>query len=128
MKKTALIYPVFILILLLCACTIGSGTARNATELNTPTKMSMQYDKFNGFKETSLKVEDGGEITVSVNIITEKGSIDAYIAKNSDQSEAAYEGHDVPTSSFTVTLSEPGTYTIRVDADDHCGAYSFSWD
>ena len=50
----------------------------------------------------------------------------SYISKDNDKVSCDYEGHDVQTSS-TVTLSEQGTYTIRVDADAHKGSYLFSW-
>jgi uncharacterized membrane protein len=66
-------------------------------------------------------------VEVVVSIVTEKGSIDAYIAKDDDVANSSYEGHDIQTISFTVTLSESGRYTVRVDADKHTGSYSFSW-
>jgi hypothetical protein len=121
MKKLNLIIPAFLILLLLCACTSGSGKVKNAAEVNTHAKMSMLYDEFTGFKETKIQVDEGKTVVVSVNILTDSGSIDAYISKG-ETTEADYEGHDIPTSSFTVTLSEAGRYTIRVDADDHSGA------
>jgi hypothetical protein len=127
MKKRHLIVPLLLLLIILCSCTKGSGIMKNATEINTPTKMSMMYDKFTGFKETTIRVDKENPITISVNITTVSGKIDAYIAKENDKSDTSYEGNDIPTSSFTVTLSEAGDYTIRVDADDHSGGYSFSW-
>ena len=108
-------------------CTKGSGMIKNGSELNTPTKMSMVYDKFNGYKETQIKVKEEQPVEVTVSIVTEKGSIDAYISKDNNEENYSYEGHAIPTSTFTVTLKEPGIYTIRVDAKNHFGSYSFSW-
>lgn len=127
MKKNGLLLVLLVLITILGGCTRGSGTVTNASELHTSTKMSMLYDKFNGYKEAQIKVKEGESVVVTVNFVTESGSIDAYIAKNNDTDNSSYEGHDISTSSFTVTLSEQRNYTIRVDAKDHTGSYSFSW-
>jgi hypothetical protein len=127
MKKLAFIPLLLILISLINGCTTGSGVVLNASELNTTTKMSMTYEKFTGHKQTHIEVKENSPVEVAVNFVTEKGSLDAYIAKDNDTSDCSYEGHDISTSSFTVTLSEPGNYTVRVDAEDHTGSYSFSW-
>ena len=107
-------------------CTVGSGVTINSQELNTPTRMSMLYDRFTGHRQTKITVKDE-PITVKVNIVTEKGDIDAYIARDNDKAGSVYEGNSIPTSSFTVTLNEPGSYTLRVDANNHTGSYSFFW-
>lgn len=128
MRKILLFFMLFALVCILNGCTTGSGTAKNASELNTTTKISMLYENFNGYKETKIEVKEGEPAVVTVNIVTESGSIDAYIAKDNNTDLCAYEGHDIPTSSFTVTLSEQGIYTVRITATDHSGSYSFSWD
>jgi uncharacterized membrane protein len=87
----------------------------------------MLYDEFTGYKQTHIDVGENETIEVVVSIVTEKGSIDAYIAKDNDIANSSYKGHDIPTMTFTVTLSEPGRYTVRVDAEKHTGSYSFSW-
>jgi major membrane immunogen (membrane-anchored lipoprotein) len=116
-----------VLISMLGGCTCSSGFIKNGVENNTPTKMSMLYEEFTGYKQTHINVEAGKPVEVVVSIVTEKGSIDAYIARDNDIANSSYEGNDIPTSSFTVTLAEAGRYTIRVDAEKHTGSYSFSW-
>ncbi|MBP7331354.1 MAG: hypothetical protein KBA08_03475 [Firmicutes bacterium] len=113
--------------LILTGCTKGSSIVKNGSELNTPTKMSMIYDEFSGYKETQIKVEEGQPVQVKVSFVTVRGPIDAYIAKDNNRENSSYEGHAIPTSEFTVTLKEQGIYTIRVDAKNHSGSYSFSW-
>ncbi len=122
-----LLVCLMVLISMLGGCTVGSGTVKNGIEYNSSTKMAMLYDEFTGYKQTHIDVEAGKPVMVVVSIVTEKGSIDAYIARDNDIANSSYEGHDVPTMSFTVTLSEPGRYTVRVDAKKHTGSYSFSW-
>ena len=112
----------------LTGCTCGSFTVLRGSELNTPTKMSMSYEKFSGFKQRNIEVSEDETLVISVNIVTNGGSIDAYIARDNDTANSTYEGKDIPTSSFTVTISKPGKYTLRVDARNHTGSYSFSWE
>jgi hypothetical protein len=127
-KKISLLLLLFITIIGLFGCTRGSGVVRKSKEYNTPTKMSMSYEKFTGYRETEIKVDEDETVDVLVDFVTEDGTINAYISKDNDISNCDYEGHAIQTSSFTVALSESGTYTIRVDADAHKGSYSFSWE
>jgi hypothetical protein len=131
MKKyrnlSLLLACLLVLVLIFNACTTGSGTVKNGVEYNSSTKMAMLYDEFTGYKQTHIEVGENETVEVVVSIVTEKGSIDAYIAKDNDITNSSYEGHDIQTMSFTVTLSEPGRYTVRVDAEKHTGSYSFSW-
>ena len=128
LKKNLYLLITLILLAVLTGCTCGSFTILNGSELNTSTKMSMSYEKFNGFKQRNIEVREDETLVISVNIVTEAGSIDAYVAKDNDTTNSTYTGKDIPTSSFTVTITKPGKYTIRVDAQNHTGSYSFSWD
>ncbi len=129
MKKKYLlpIILVITIVMVFNGCSRGSYSCKNSIEVNTHTKMSMSYEKFKGYKETEITVKEGESVVVSVEIVTESGSINAYIAKDNDKKNCSYEGNDIQTSSFDVTLSEAGKYTLRVDADNHKGSYSFSW-
>lgn len=115
-------------VFLLTGCTVDSSFVVGAVEKNTSTQMSMSYRKFDGYKQRKFEVKEGAPVIVSVEIETESGNLDAYIAKDNSKEDAVYEGHDIPDSSFTVTVSEPGEYTIRVEGEDHSGSYSFSWE
>ena len=131
-KKMRKYYFIIVMVIaismsIVTGCTKGTGMIKNGNELNTPTKMSMVYEKFTGSRESKIKVVEGQPVEVNISIVTEKGSIDAYIAKDNNRDNSSYEGEDIPTSSFTVTLEEEGNYTIRVDAKNHSGSYSFSW-
>lgn len=128
MKKTRLVFAlIFILMLSLCACSKGSYTVLVGDETNQPTEKAMGYQTFNGYKSYDFAVKEGEEVTIHVSIVTEEGEINAYIAKDNDVKQAVYQGNAIPTSDFTVTIKESGTYTIRVDAKQHKGSYSFTW-
>lgn len=128
MKKISLFLLLLIILFGLFGCTRGSGIVTKSKEYNTLTKMSMSYEKFTGYKETKIKVDKDETFDIFVDIVTDGGTIDAYISKENDKTSCEYEGYDIQTSSFTVTLSESGTYTIRVDTDAHKGSYLFSWE
>lgn len=122
--KRLLVFPL-ILIMLLGFSGCSNSFMIGAFETTTNHKMSASYIRFSGTNDKELTVKEGETIEISVKIKTKSGSIDAYIY-NEDK-EYSYEGEDIPTSSFTVTLTEPGDYSIKVDADKHKGSYSFSW-
>lgn len=125
MKKAIL--GLAIALLLACTgCTSGSYSVKTGNELNSSTRMSMQYTEFSGYKQTTLTVKDE-PVDVTVSFVTESGTLDAYIAKDNDTAHCSYQGENVPTATFVVTLSEPGKYTLRVDGEKHVGSYSFSW-
>lgn len=96
-------------------------------EKNTPHKMSMAYERFNGYKESDLKVDKDQKLTLSVEIVTEKGKLDMKVTKNGDEGKVIYEQKDILTSNFTIELSEEGSYTIRFDGEDHYGSYYVVW-
>lgn len=88
-------------------------------------EFSSSYIKLSGTKVHTLKVKEGETISIAADIVTKKGNLDVYIYKNKDKNE--YEGNDVKTDSFTVKLSEPGKYTIKVVAKNHKGSFKFKW-
>lgn len=123
MKKLLTVLLIIAMAIGLSGCSkyISIGSVENSSEH----KMSASYLMYSGSKEREITVEDGETVTVTVKVTTKKGSLDAYIYK--DEEEYSYEGHDIQTSEFTVTLSDPGDYTIKVDANRHKGSFSFSW-
>jgi hypothetical protein len=126
-KKILLLSLALALLLAILGCSKGSYWVIHGEEWNSGTRFSMTYDRFNGFKEKVFTVEEGETIEVVVQFVTISGTLDISICRNDDSDTCFYEGNDVPTSTFTVTLSESGTYTIRVEAQRHSGSYSFYW-
>lgn len=114
-----------ILLFSLAGCSKSFSFELGAFENNTSTQMSMSYKKFEGVKEKKITVKEGEPLVVTVDIETKDGALDAYIYN--EDLEYSYEGKDIQTTNFTVTLTEPGKYTIKVKGDMHEGSYSFSW-
>ncbi len=112
-------------ILLLSGCTYGSYSTFKSTEKNTSSMMSMKYEKFNGYKATSIKVKEGNPIDVNVDIVSTKGKLDMSITD--EKGHSVYEGKDIPTSSFSVKLDKSGDYKLKVQGEKHSGSYKITW-
>lgn len=125
MKKVLLLASILMFATMLGGCSKGISFQIGAIENNTKREMTASYTLFSGTKEKEIKVDDGETVEIAVGITTKDGSIDVYVYNENE--EYSYEGHDIATSDFTVTLSEPGTYTLKLEADKHKGGYSFKW-
>lgn len=121
--------PLSLLLLILVAsgCTRSSQVVLTATEDNSPTRFSMTYSRFSGFKETEITVKEGAPVEVNVDIVTESGQLDAWIGRKDSDADRPYIGNDIPTTAFSVTLAEPGTYVLHVEGRKHTGSYAFDW-
>jgi hypothetical protein len=124
MNKFALLFAATLI--LLSGCDLNSNNIENGNEVNTPTEISMVYDKFTGSRQTHIEVAENQPVTVIVEIVTDKGSLEATIVRDADN-DVRYEGHQIPTSSFTVELSDPGRYTLNIKTVNHAGSFSFKW-
>ncbi len=122
MKKILLISMSLLVLFMLSGC---SSVAVGFVGSDSSGKMSGSYFKLNGTRQTKLTVDEGETVDISVNIVTKKGTIDVFIYK--DEDDYAYEGHDIGTKDFHVTLTEPGKYTIKVVTEKHRGSYKFTW-
>lgn len=130
MRKVGLLMMLLALTGLLFSCSNGdSPEVVGEVETNTERSMSMTYEKFDGRKQAgeSIRVAPGEEVVVRVDVVTEGGSLTVYIAPESDPKDYVLESHDLPTSQFTVTLSEVGNYIVQVEAKDHKGSYNIDW-
>jgi hypothetical protein len=125
-KKIRLLIIGIILTSLFTGCSSGSYISIGSVQKDTATSMSMSYSKFSGQRSTSLTVKKGEIIDVAINIVTKSGSIN--VAIDNESGESFYEGTDVPTSSFVVSLEKEGEYKLSVNAKSHKGSYEISWD
>ncbi len=124
MKKIAMLFATALV--LLSGCDLNSNNIENGNEVNTSTEISMVYDKFTGSRQTHIEVAENQPVTVVVEIVTDKGSLEATIVRDAGN-DVRYEGHQIPTSSFTVGLNDPGRYTLNIKAVNHAGSFSFKW-
>jgi hypothetical protein len=109
-------------------CSNETETVIGGIEDNSSTQLSMSYDEFTGYRQRIIHVPENMQVVVGVDIVTDSGSIKAYIARDNNIDNSAYKGNEIKTSTFTVTLQEAGDYTLRVDAKKHRGGFTISWD
>lgn len=121
MKKTGLLFLLLVALIGLGGCSYEFGYIGN----NSTHEMSGSYYKFNGDKDKEITVEEGETLDILVDIVTKEGTLDVSIMD--ENKEYSYEGHDLQTTSFTVTLSDPGKYTLKLEAKEHQGSFSFTW-
>lgn len=112
------------LLMLLSGCT-GSFVTKSSKENQNSHSFSMRYSYFNGTKVYTIDAKEE-KLAVKVDIVSDSGDLAITIAK--DGEAPAYTGNQIPTSSFTVYLAEPGRYTVTVTANAHTGSYSFDWE
>ena len=123
---------------LISGCTYGSYSATKSVEISTFSKMSMSYEKFNGYKTSVFNIEEGEEFEVDVSIVSEEGKLGLTVVREtesegdkklkSEESENIYQGKEIPTSDFKLHIDKPGKYKITVTGDNHKGKFNITWD
>ena len=119
-----------LLVLMLTAALAGCGKSVSSAGAEAP---DMHIDFENGqpirtgTEQQFYRVEQGqsGELQISVH--TESGSLQITVAPTDAPDRFCYRGMDLPTSDFSVILSEPGEYQVWIEADHFMGNYAFQW-
>ncbi|MDD3947352.1 MAG: PPC domain-containing protein [Clostridia bacterium] len=127
-RKLCILSLFLLLPLLLCSCVTGSFVTRKSVQNNTCSQMSMRYEYFDGYKQRIIKIKDGETKTMAIEITSESGRLDLYVAKNNEIDNAVFFRENISAGSYTATLAEAGKYTIRVTAVKHKGSYKITWD
>lgn len=113
------------LLMLLTGCTCSSYTTVMSVESRNSHSFSMEYSKFDGTKVYTISA-DAERTAVDVEIVTDSGDLAITIAKEGQ--EPVYTGNHLPTTDFTVYLTEAGAYIVTLSAKEHRGSVAFSWD
>ncbi len=81
----------------------------------------------NGTEYYTYRVETGYKGVVSVTISKKSGRFDLDIYPTDRKDDKEYSGRELDSTSFSVILSEPGEYKVRVTAKDFVGGYEIDW-
>ena len=73
-------------------------------------------------EQASLELTAGDAVMVS--IAQESGTVDVIVGIN--EKEPIYEGNGLTNTSFTLNITEAGTYQIIVTGHNACGSVSFT--
>ena len=85
----------------------------------------LHYSLFTGSLSQPFTVVKGPPELVLVKVITTSGRMDLKIQR--DDGLLVYVRDSVPTISFTLQISEEGSYRIMVDGVNHCGGFVIMW-
>ncbi len=107
MRRIKILPIVALIILLLSAC---SSTKFDGSRTGNESQLIMEYKVLNKEDYQILELENGD--TVDFKIVSESGKVDIILQK--DGEKPVYKGVDIPTSSFSVDISESGKYKVSV--------------
>ena len=128
MKKMATISIAILMMLSFfsgCTATKGSYAFVNSKENSGNGFWAITYDSFNGYKQRTIKRSDDGSNILTIEIVTESGTLDVSITDDSGAS--VYSGVELNTSTFEVPVNSGEKYTIKLEAVDHIGSFSVKW-
>ncbi|MGN1094142.1 MAG: hypothetical protein ACI4SC_04110 [Candidatus Neoclostridium sp.] len=80
----------------------------------------------NGTEYFSYRVEPGFTGVVSVVISKKSGRLDLDVYPAERENQAEYRGRELDSATFSVILSKPGDYKVRVFAKNFVGDYGIS--
>ncbi len=124
-QKIIVIVLVVLMVILLVGCTSCNFPVINTYKNITTSSMSMKYDIFNEHKTTNLSLKENEIVDVNMNIVSKSGKLSVSIVN--EDNETIYQGIDIPTSSFAVTLNKKGKYQINIDGEKHKGSFHIFW-
>ncbi len=117
MRRLKIMSIISLIILILSAC---ATTKFNGSRTGNESQLIMDYEVLNMTESQILELETGD--TVEFVIVSEGGKVDITLQK--DGESPVYEGVDVPTRSFSVNISESGSYKVTVTGKNAKGNVS----
>lgn len=117
MRKVKILSIVMFIMLLFSAC---SSTKFDGSRTGNESQLIMDYKVLNKEDYQILELENGD--IVDFKIVSESGKVDIVLQK--DGETPVYKGVDIPTSSFSVDISESGKYKVSVTGKNAKGNVS----
>lgn len=117
MKKISTCILTLILAVSFPAC---SSANFNGSRIGNESQLIMDYKILDSTDSQELELTAGD--IVNFEIVSQSGSIDIRLQKG--EKEPIYEGIDIPTSAFHVTIGESGKYTVSVTGKKSKGSVS----
>lgn len=110
--------------MILCVALVGchSDSTFDGNKISDTDRFQMDYSVLNQQEGAFMALTAGDAIMVSV--AQESGMVDVIVGIN--EKEPIYEGNGLTNTSFTLNISEAGTYQIIVTGHNACGSVSFT--
>lgn len=125
-KSKVMILINTLMILFLVGCSGGSYKSINSIESNTNNSMEMSYSSFDGHKFNSIKLRQGDELNLNIEVITKEGTLKITLVDKNDNELFKVENPKEPINK-TIKIEKDSTYKIKVEGK-HKGSYKISWD
>lgn len=109
------------------ACTIGNNDHISDERGHMNIDFGADGMIRNGTEYYTYPVEVGQKGVVSISITRKSGRIDMDIYPTDRKDEPEYTGRELDSASFSVILTEPGEYQVRITAKEFVGDYGISW-
>lgn len=109
----------------LAGCSGGSYKTKICTEQNTNNSMQATYSDFEGYKFTSIKLKNGDELNLNVNVTTKEGNL-KIILIDENGNELFKTENPKEQVAQTIKINKDGTYKIKVQGK-HQGSYNIAW-
>ena len=123
-KKLLILIPCLLLVAAAALCLLhfrpceGSRFSRRGGE----DEFLLAFHPLNGVLEDVYTLAEGDQI--DVRIAHEKGRLDVLVAREGET--PLYTGNDAQSGSFTLIVTEPGDYTLRVSGQHAYGRADFT--
>lgn len=127
MKTKPVKFALCILIAALPAMLTGCGSRQDAEKPCMNISYKNGQSVYTGTEQRFYQLEEGQTGKLTVSVTQESGSLSISVFPTAAPEQYCYRGTDIPSSEFSVTLSEPGEYKVWIEADHFAGSYGFEW-
>ncbi len=122
MKKHILAATVMLAVLaLVTGCTVSNYVFVGSVEVYGNDFWTIRYSKFQGNKKHEMTLKGGEEHTITVDIVTDAGTLDLDITAKDGTS--VYSGKALATSAFEIEAVQDGEYVIQFTGNEHSGSF-----
>lgn len=122
--KKNLIIILLACIMILTSCSMGSYKIIKGDVDFNKDSVSGSYEEFNGYKSTSVKLEEGSTICLNLKVKTEEGSL---VVEVIDEKDNVMLNMNSDVEEQELNIKSTGTYKIRVEGDKHKGEFKLDW-
>lgn len=124
--KVKVITTMIVVVMFLVGCSGGGYRTVMSMENNTNNKTEMSYSSFKGSKFTSLKLKNGDELNLNVEVVTKEGNLTITLIDESNKELFKTENPKEPIKE-KIKIDKDSTYKIKVEGN-HKGSYKITWD
>lgn len=114
-----------LIILFLVGCSGGSYKSTNSIENNTKNSMEMSYSSFDGHKFNSIKLKEGDQLNLNIEIVTKEGDLKITLVDKNDNELFKIE-NPKELIRKTIKIEKDSTYKLKVEGK-HKGSYKITW-